>query len=280
MSQNNIGKRDIKEEKEYPGYPSVEPHVENVLIVVKNTPTPSVGHRETVCTAGITEKGKWIRLYPLPFRYMKFDNRFSKYQWIKIEISKRPQVKDFRIDSYHPNFENITLSKMLPAGKWKERKEIVIPTASKSLDELIEKYKSDKISLGIFKPKRIKDFKVEIGEKEWSKKHQSVLNQQVLFDRQPKPLEKMPYKFSYVFECDDERCHGHELEIFDWELYELYRNMKKKYSFSMDTVLEKVKNKWFDEMWRDDKDSYLIVGTIYPKPSFIVLGVFWPPKEK
>ena len=278
MSQNYIGKRNTQERKEYKGYPPLKAHLENVLVIVKTAPTPSIGHRETVCTAGITKSGKWIRLYPLPYRYMNFYNQFSKYQWIEIEIEK--QEKDFRVDSYQPNFNKIKLGKKLPADKWIGRKEIVLPTISGSLEEIMEKYKNEKISLGIFKPKEIKKFRIETGEKEWSKKHQTVLGQRVLFETQPKPLEKMSYKFSYSFDCNNEDCKGHELEIFDWELYELYRNMKKKYAFSMDTVLEKVKNKWFNEMWRDDKDSYLIVGTIYPKPSFIVLGVFWPPKAK
>lgn len=280
MSQNYISKRNPQERKEHTGYPSLKPHLEKVLIVVKTAPTPSIGHRETVCTAGITESGKWIRLYPLPYRYLDYYSRFSKYQWIEIEIEKRPQERDFRIDSYQPNFNKISLGEKLPAEKWAKRKGVVLPTISKNLEEIMERYKAEKISLGIFKPKKIKNFKIEVGEKDWSKKHQVVLGQGVLFETQPKPLEKMPYKFSYSFDCNNENCKGHELEIFDWELYELYRNMKEKYSFSMDVVLEKVKNKWLYEMWRDDKDSYLIVGTIYPKPSFIVLGVFWPPKVK
>jgi hypothetical protein len=28
-------------------------------------PDPSASHKEIVCTAGVTESGEWIRLYPL-----------------------------------------------------------------------------------------------------------------------------------------------------------------------------------------------------------------------
>ena len=70
----------------------------------------------------------------------------------------------------------------------------------------------------------------------------------------------------------------HKLSIIDWEINALYLNMKAKYGYDMDVVLQKVKEKWLTEMWSDKRDSYLIVGTQYPNPTFMVLGVFWPPK--
>jgi len=70
----------------------------------------------------------------------------------------------------------------------------------------------------------------------------------------------------------------HKLSIIDWEINALYLNMKVKYGYDMDVVLQKVKEKWLTEMWSDKRDSYLIVGTQFPNPTFMVLGVFWPPK--
>ena len=37
-----------------------------VLVTVKAYPKPSGKYEELVCTAGFTESGKWIRIYPLP----------------------------------------------------------------------------------------------------------------------------------------------------------------------------------------------------------------------
>ena len=260
------------------GYPDLESHLEKILIVIKTSPNPSIKYTETVCTAGITENGKWIRIYPLPLRYMDFYKRFTKYQWINVHIKKRPLKSDFRTDSYEPDWNTIQLLDKLQPGTWTERKKIVIPTVSSHFEEIKRMYDEQRVSLGVFKPKTIK-FKIEEGEKEWSTKHQQVLKQGRLFEEQPKELEKMPYKFSYEFTCNNSECKGHTMQIIDWELSELYRNMKNKYGFSMDLVLEKVKTMWLDTMWGENKDSYLIVGSIYPKPSFNVLGVFWPPKE-
>lgn len=196
-----------------------------------------------------------------------------------MKIKRRPLEKDFRIDSYEPEIKSIKpLGKPLPSGKWIERKRVILPLVSKSMEEIKIVYDLNKISLGIFKPKKVKRFIIEEGDKEWSKRHQIVLSQQRLFEQQPKELEKIPYKFSYEFECSSINCKGHTMQIIDWEILELYRRMREKYPYSLDVILDKVKNKWLAEMWREDKDSYLIIGSVYPKPTFVVLGVFWPPK--
>lgn len=76
----------------------------------------------------------------------------------------------------------------------------------------------------------------------------------------------------------DRRCSSHTLVIIDWELTELYRNMKSKFGYSMDIVLEKIKQKWEDEMWKGKLDSYLIIGTHHVYNTPMVLGVFRPPQ--
>ena len=40
-----------------------------------------------VCTAGFLEDGTWIRIYPIPFRKLSYDKRYSKWQWIELDLS-------------------------------------------------------------------------------------------------------------------------------------------------------------------------------------------------
>jgi len=44
-------------------------------------------------------------------------------------------------------------------------------------------------------------------------------------------------------------------------------------------LFEKIKQRWHDEMFRADKDTYLFVGNQHRFKTFMVLGVFWPPKS-
>ena len=76
-----------------------------VLIAVRTYPVPATKSIEASCTAGITEDGKWIRLFPIPFRLMAEENRFSKWQWISTDAVKA--TSDARPESYKLNNETI-----------------------------------------------------------------------------------------------------------------------------------------------------------------------------
>lgn len=74
-----------------------------IYIVVKTYPNSSRKYQETVCTAGITEGGEWIRLYPIQFRQMEKEKQFKKYTWVKTRIKR---ANDHRTDSYHPDMNH------------------------------------------------------------------------------------------------------------------------------------------------------------------------------
>jgi hypothetical protein len=60
-----------------------------VLITVKTYPLPSNKYQELVCTAGVLEDGRWIRIYPIPFRSLP-QNR----QFVIIGVFYPPTVQD------------------------------------------------------------------------------------------------------------------------------------------------------------------------------------------
>ncbi len=276
MSPINASQQNSEYLSKNEDYPSVKPHVEKLFIVVKTYPRPHRGLKETVCTAGITKKGKWIRLFPLDFRFLSQNQRYSKYQWIEINIKK--SELDLRRDTYQPDSRSIKLGEIVGPQNYKTRKKIVLSTSNKSLEELIILYKKRRISLGIIKPRKVIDFIIEPDSQTWKPRQQQILQQSALFGRQPKKLDKIPYKFSYKFYCDDRRCSSHKLSIVDWEIFELYRTLKVRNPFDMQKVLEKIKDKWYKEMLSKNKDFYFIIGTQFRWPTWMVLGVFWPPK--
>lgn len=277
MPSFDNNKRDNENKSSGNDYPDLVLHQEEILIIAKTIPLPSKTYKELVCTVGVTKSGKLVRLYPIPYRFLEYQKQYKKYQWIRVDIEKNN--KDYRVDSYRPLTKTIEpIGLPLLGGKWEERKNIILPLTATNLEVILEDYEKRGVSLGIFKPRTI-ELKIEKDDDDWSEGKKKVLSQKVLFGSQPKKLIKLPFKFSYKFTCDNEKCKGHTLKIIDWEISELYRNLKDKYQYSMDIILEKIKQKWQDEMWREDKDSYLIVGNIFPYPSFIVLGVFWPPKN-
>jgi len=65
-----------------------EPQKTPVLITVMTYPHPSRGHREVVCTAGITDSLEWVRLYPIGYRYGPSHQRVRKYQWVEVGLTR------------------------------------------------------------------------------------------------------------------------------------------------------------------------------------------------
>jgi hypothetical protein len=62
-----------------------------VLITVRTYPVPAQKGIEVSCTAGVTSDGEWIRLFPIPYRFLTADQRFTKYQWIEVAVT-RPEA--------------------------------------------------------------------------------------------------------------------------------------------------------------------------------------------
>ena len=98
-----------------------------VLITVKTYPAISGKYEELVCTAGFTEEGNWIRIYPIQFRKKSFDEQYKKYDWIEIDLVKNKS--DFRPESFRPisyDAEIKILNHLDTKSNWAERKKNVI----------------------------------------------------------------------------------------------------------------------------------------------------------
>lgn len=247
----------------------------DVLITVKAYPNPSKKYQETVCVAGVTKEEGWVRLYPISFRHLPKGLQFKKYQTVHLRMRKH---EDTRPESYRPDQQNFRLGKIISAadGGWNERKSWLQPTAKASMCEILALQREKGVSLGMFKPKEIRDLVIEKADREWN----DIINQLSLFEHPGKPLEPIPFRFKYSYVCDDPHCNGHEQSIIDWEACELYRKLKQSET-SEHSLRAKMRQKWIDELWGKDKDSYLFVGNqrVHPR-SFLILGVFWPPQPK
>ena len=163
-----------------------------VLITVKTYPLPSRRTIEASCTAGITEDGNWIRLFPLPFRYLEYAQQFKKYQWIEARVTK---ASDPRPESYKIDLDSIKLTgkRIQTYRNWQARKNIILPLAAPSLCYLQRTRTDTGVTLGIFKPRIIRRLIIEQEENpDWTEQELAVLKQQSMFDTiSVKALEKI-----------------------------------------------------------------------------------------
>jgi len=263
-----------------------------VLITVKTYPTLSEKYDELVCTAGFREDGSWVRIFPVPFRKLDYQNQYKKWQWIEIDLVKN--TSDFRPESYRPtdlDKEIYMLDEIDTKGDWGKRKLLIGSKIWSNMTELIAAAKDSKvgISLAIVKPKEIIDFVWKACDREWDKKKMDTViankAQGSLFDEAETRLvfnvvKKLPYDFSYIFITEDGKTR--KIMIEDWELGALYWKCLDRAKGNEEDACKKVKEKYFDYMWKQ-RDLHFFMGTtkqfhnVGPNP-FIIIGTFYPPK--
>ncbi|MEM8810361.1 MAG: hypothetical protein AAGF01_30470 [Cyanobacteria bacterium P01_G01_bin.38] len=257
---------------------SNQPVKTKVLITVMTYPHPSRGYQELVCTAGITENYEWVRLYPVDYRYRPRNQQFRKYQWVEIDLLPHGAGNDRRKESRKPNLDSLRVlgERLSTKNGWRERREIIDQMPTQTVKQLKELHDSELTSLGIVRPTRVLDLKIEPAKSEWKPEWQYLFDQLTLFGPVQKPLRKIPYKFSYMFECEDSH-RPHNAMIEDWELGMLWLNEVARLGNEEQAALS-VRRKFFDEICSDKKDTLFFMGTVFPYNTWVVLGVFWPPK--
>ncbi len=258
-----------------------------ILILVKTYPSISKKYTELVCTAGMDEEGNWYRLYPIPFRKLNDEQQYPKYRWIEARMYKSND--DPRLESYKVDFEKIKLLEQMKSDDWGRKSNIVLKQGIyNDLSKLIEESNLTNMSLAVFKPTKIIDFIWEKDDREYSKERLAAIEaerkQLDLFsngedDDVFKIVDKLPYKFSYVFE--DIKGRQSTLMIEDWEVGAAFWNWKNYYK-SEEIALQKIKEKFFDNFAKK-KDLYFFLGTTrqyhgWAKNPFIIIGHFPLPK--
>ncbi|MCC6862995.1 MAG: hypothetical protein IT158_30755 [Bryobacterales bacterium] len=242
-------------------------------------PHPSRGYQELVCTAGITRSLDWVRLYPIDYRYRAKSQQFHKYQWINVGLASRGAGNDNRCESRRPDLDSIRiLGPPLSSGDgWRERREIIEKMPIRTVNQLRGLYDSDRISIGIVRPTEMLDLEIEPADPEWKPEWQALFSQLTLFGDAPKDLAKIPFKFSYVFRCEDS-VNPHRTMIEDWELGVLYLKERERKADEK-LAAQSVKDKYLVWMFSKDRDPLLFMGTTFPYNAWVVIGVFYPPKQ-
>jgi hypothetical protein len=252
------------------------PEIKKALIVVRTYPTPAKNGAEVSCTAAITEDGEWLRLFPVPWRYLSAEQQFRRYQWIEATVTK---ASDARPESYKLTQSGIRiLTEPLPTtNDWQARREIIEPLRAHCLCCLMkERDANGRPTLGIFRPRNIESLIITPDQADWSPAQRAILEQGHLFAKKPKhQLEKIPFKFQYKFFCDEDHCSGHTIICTDWEMAESWRSWKSDYG---DKWEEKFRQRFEEEMIHK-YDTHFFVGTIHQHPgTWIIVGLFYPPR--
>ena len=258
------------------------------LPVVKAYPALSRTYGEVSCVAGIqtTADGpRWIRLYPVPFRALDDNQRFAKYQPMRLQAETHSS--DRRPETRRPNRDSIeVVGEALPSTHgWEARRRFVEPLIAESMCAIQRQERRDGTSLAVFRPAEVLDVAIE--RKDVNKEKVEIARawsaQPSLLDglgsderiHQLEALEQIPWTFKYRYRCGDNECNGHLQTIVDWEIVELFRHVRSHSDWQ-----ERLRAKWLGQLCAPDRDTAFFVGNQHQHPtSFLVLGVWWPPRR-
>ena len=193
--------------------------MKRILITGKTYPNPARKGVEVSCVGGVTEKGNWIRLFPIPFRLLVDDKQFKKYD--EIEVMAKKARSDQRPESYQVDPDSISVVRSMSSGgnKWNEVRERLLPLVSASMCVIQEQRKITRVTLGAFQPTGQIKLTIEATETDWTPEQLQKLVNYGMFDKIPQStLEKVPYKYVYHFNCGMSECNGHNISCIDWEM--------------------------------------------------------------
>lgn len=250
-----------------------------VLILGMTYPSYSGTYTEHVCTGGIEEGTlRMVRIHPIPRRYMDPGQRFTKFQWVRLGVKQHSS--DPRPESLQVDPKSIELEEVIPPSKATQRRDLILksPHFFRSVEELHERQKEFKTSLGAIRPKEIRRVYLAPRSAEdrrvWLAKERSILGQKDIFGEKIKKLDFPEMYFRIVFLCDDERCtKTHDMALMDWGLHELWRKLRKEPDGEkkltdrmwLDLDLSKRDVFFFLGNYRDTMFNFGLMGTVSPE---------------
>ncbi len=259
---------------------------QRLLILCKTYPSPSAKYVETSCVAGMDENGRLIRLFPVPFRMIRNDQQFKKYQWITARIQKTGD--DHRPESHRIFTDELAIGETLATdNRWEARRQLLDRlSVFDDFDALEAARQHSGISLGLLRPKRVDALKITpVANPDWADDERVKLlqaqNQGSLFEeaerRELALLKKMPFDFHYAYTCvttTGEECYQHK--IVDWEAGALYWNVRRGHGTGWEAPFR-------DKIERDlpQQDLMFLMGTIHRFPNqWLIVSLIYPPRMR
>lgn len=207
------------------------------MILIKAQPHRSSRYTETVCCAGVGRDRKWRRQYPVPFRVLREEQKFKRWQWIKYDFVP-PAGTDPRRESQRVQQDTLVPTKIM---KRDERANFLSPLVRRSTTEADEAGDS----LALIRPQRIllraNDKPREDLEYE-TREHKKLADQGSLFaeDREVKPFT--PCRKRFTLEWTDQKSASHSHICDDWETTTAFERFDRM--FGEEKALQELRRKY------------------------------------
>lgn len=241
-----------------------------VCVLVKAYPQPSEQYEETVCVAGIEiGTGRFLRLYPIPYRRLPPDRRFGRYDVIEVELWR--DTSDPRPESHKVNPDSIRITQHGTQTTARSHIELWSRSITPGIEQLENACGPTKVTLGII-PVDTGSMKLawepvaKDGDDDkpltaWMARQGQLLNDSAL------PPLAVDYSFFLTFKsCGAQR----RKRLMDWEAQATYASYRRKYG---DGALDKMREAYEQDIAQ--ANPHLFLGTMKKLPfaQFVLIGV-------
>ncbi len=193
-----------------------------------------------MCVAGIDIYGNWHRLYPMPFKHLRSEQRFNRWDFISTRW-RSAAPKDKRPESKRVDHESLVKTRVL---KKSERHEFARRAIVDSLSEVISKGRS----FALIRPENPEFFVRPLNDAAKTKnqrRRDTLLSQTDMFSGDSTVLtsDVAPYSFHYRF-VHEGKTLTHT--CIDWETERTFFKWRDQYG--EEETLRKMRDKWGQDM--------------------------------
>lgn len=239
-----------------------------VMVTVKTYPSPSDRYGETVCVAGVRlDRGEpeWVRLYPMKFRLVDYEQQFKKYEIVEIPVAPQGTV-DPRPESMRPEQALLRSVRQVDTKRnWAERRQLMgrlvggVTTCGLIEANRAVTYADPAPSLGLVK---VLDVQLTVSPgTPWDDRQAAKVRKAAepdLFNPDGlKELEPPPYRVGLSYRCAAPACGGHKPSMIDWETGQAGRKWRRE---NGDARAQEMLREKYASLFGDRIDSHLYVG--------------------
>lgn len=243
-----------------------------LMVNCKTYPAVSAKYVETVCTGGVQASGEFVRLYPVPFRFLDASEQYGRWDVIRVQAYR--DTKDTRPESWHfeagtpiEKIESITTERR----RWEWMRKTVHESAAAMADK--------GLTNGCVEIEPIELY-WKADPKEWTPSQLSVIRQGDLFatkEQMQELADRVPWQYRLKYR---EKSTGREDDgkVLAWSYYQGFRRVRNE-SASDEAALETIAQRVRNSIFNPEKTVFAILGTHSRFGHWMISSLYHVPTE-
>ena len=243
-----------------------------LMVNCKTYPAVSTKYVETVCTGGVRPNGDFVRLYPVPFRFLDTEEQYARWDVIRVRAYR--DTKDPRPESWHIE-PGVAIEKVEAITTDKRRWEWM----SKTIHESAEAMEARGMTNGCVEIEPIELY-WKSDPKEWTPNQMNVILQGDLFapkEQMESLSDRVPWQFRLKYR-EKNTGRTDDGKVLAWSYYQGYRRARLGVARDED-ALEVIADRVRGSIFNPEKTVFAILGTHSRFGHWMISSLYHVPTE-